>query len=317
MRWLSEQDEASIVAGVVRALEQSGDFRPLSEDEGDRRLWQNHDLASLVENRLAVCLDPATLSEADRERWSTRVILASEGFGTVDSRYHKAFWIVDAERRVGTLAVATSTLGGSTLRLSSLYVVCPERRRGHARRALRSAYRAVCEAGLAGIRLSTEWSWQRAVRLYLGVGMWVWGWKRSIDFVWSEDLPPWRLDISGDHARFEVLTADVWRPLIEARRLGDRLDWVERTSSEPPDESEPPHLANGTCALALAVRGFPLITSDHEWRAQLARGFSDCGGPEGLAFKIRRFEAWDRAHGWQTPAPRIPGLDYPDWDDVD
>lgn len=315
MRWLNEQEETSIVASVVRALEQSGDFRPLSE--GDRRLWQNHDLASLVENRLAVFLDPATLGEADRERWIARSTLDGEGLGMADSRYNRAFWIVDADRRVGTLAIATSTLGGRTLRLSSLYILCRERGRGYARHALRSAYSAVVEAGLSGIRLSTEWSWQRAVRFYLGIGMWVWGWKRSLDFIWSEDLPSWRLDLEGDHAHFAVLAADVWRPLIEARRLGDRLDWIERMSSEPPGESEIPYLAPGTCALALAVRGFPLITSDREWGAQLERGFSDCGGPEGLAFKIRRFEAWDRAHGWQTPAARIPGLDYPDWDAVD
>ena len=125
--------------------------------------------------------------------------------------------IRDGDKRVGTLAVATSILGSRTLRLSSLYVRPAERGHGHAKRALSEAYAAATEAGLSGIRFSTEWSWQAAVRFYLGLGAWVWGWKRSLDFVMRKELPP-------------------------------------------------------------------------------------------------RFEAWDRKHGWQTPAPRIPGLEYPDWD---
>ena len=104
----------------------------------------------------------------------------------------------------------------------------------------------------------------------------------------------------------------LWRPLVDARRAGPRLEWSEtRLGAERNDLK---FLAPGTFAVALAVRGFPLITSDDAWQAELRRGFSDCGGPDGLALKIRRFEAWSRKNGWQTPAPRIPGLDYPDWD---
>lgn len=123
-------------------------------------------------------------------------------------------------------------------------------------------------------------------------------------------------------------------------RLGFELDprqmdaaqrpaWIARATSESEGLGTPhspyhkaycmriPCLAPGTFSVALAVNGFPLITSEDAWRAQLRRGFSDIGGPEGLAFKIRRFEAWDRKQGWLTPASRIPGLDYPDWDAVE
>jgi len=66
----------------------------------------------------------------------------------------------------------------------------------------------------------------------------------------------------------------------------------------------------------LALRGWPLLRSDEEWQAQLAQGFSDSGGPEGLAFRIQRYEAWANKHGWRVDTPRIPGLDYPTWDDL-
>jgi hypothetical protein len=46
----------------------------------------------------------------------------------------------------------------------------------------------------------------------------------------------------------------------------------------------------------------------------LRQGFSDLGGPEGLAFKIRLWEAWARKHAWRVETPRIPGLEMPDWD---
>jgi hypothetical protein len=142
--------------------------------------------------------------------------------------------------------------------------------------------------------------------------MWVWGWKRSLDFIRRRELPAWSIALDGDIARFLVQEAGTWRTLIEVRRAGVRLEWLEPGLRHEREELD--FLAPGTFAVALAVRGFPLITSDDAWRAERERGFSDCGGPEGLALKIRRFEAWDRKHGWQTPAPRIPGLDYPDWD---
>ena len=63
--------------------------------------------------------------------------------------------------------------------------------------------------------------------------------------------------------------------------------------------------ARRTFAVALAVRGFPLVRSPEA---------AGDGEPEGLARQIVRFEAWDLRAGWEVRTPRIPGLSYPSWD---
>jgi GNAT superfamily N-acetyltransferase len=312
------QSEANTaIARIVRELDQSACLRPVSGDPAELRLWHDHDLASTAESRLGALIDPARLSEEERRDLLARATLDSEQPRARDAEYFKPYWIAQSSENAGTLAIATSLLGRSMLGVSSLYVAPAQRGRGHAARALDAVYAASLDAGLTGFRLSTDWSWQPAVRFYLKLGLWVWGWKRSLDFVRRRDLPCWRILVEGDHARFLVSEGNAERTLIEARRASDRLQWFETMSAERTSDDGLALYAPGTFALALAVRGFPLITSEKEWKAQLAAGFSDCGGPEGLAFKIRRFEAWDRGCGWLTPAPRIPGLDYPDWNEAD
>ncbi|HEX4935896.1 MAG TPA: hypothetical protein VFV33_22100, partial [Gemmatimonadaceae bacterium] len=44
---------------------------------------------------------------------------------------------------------------------------------------------------------------------------------------------------------------------------------------------------------------------------------ADGGAPEALANKIVQWEAFDRAQGWHVDQPRIPGLAYPTWDDLE
>jgi hypothetical protein len=301
-----------IVARIVEELAESVLLEPVGEEETELSAWQQHDLASFVENRLGVTADWGGLDDEARRELIARATLPGE---VLDSRRNagiRRFWIRSDAERVGTVAFSTMLLGRELLGVSSLYVHTSRRGRGHARAALEAIYQASLAGGLSGIRLSTAWSWQRAVRAYLSYGMWVWGWKRSLDFIRRSELPPWSIALDGDVARFVVREASTWRTLIEAHRDGARLEWREPGLQGEREELD--FLAPGTFAVALAVRGLPLITSDDAWRAELDRGFSDCGGPEGLALKIRRFEAWDRKHGWQTPAPRIPGLDYPDWD---
>lgn len=298
------------VARAFDELERDGRFEPLSLEAADTQSWQDHDLASLVENRLGVRLDLTKLDERSRLDWGRQVTHDRGSISSPHREYQRSFWLRHDGRRVGTIAVATTLTGASTLRVSSLYVTPSERRRGHARRALAKTYAATLVAGLSGISLSTEWSWQATLSCYLCLGFWVRGWKRSIDLIYTKDLSKWEIDANGGTARFVVGEHDRARVCIVARHIGDRLEWREET----PAETTLPFEAAGTFALALALRGFPLITSDEAWRTQLKLGFSDCGGPEALAFKIRRFEAWDRKHGWMTRAPRIPGLDYPDWD---
>ncbi|MEW5847746.1 MAG: GNAT family N-acetyltransferase [Myxococcota bacterium] len=311
MRWEEEIEQGMRVA---RRLERTGAFQPLSQDAHDTHVFQCHDVASLVEHRLGEVVDPYACDEQRAAEWLGKASVTGE-VGSPHSEYQRPFWLMHDGERAGTVAVATATLGGTTLRVSSLFILPRWRRRGIARRALQAINQAALAEGLHGIRLSTEWCWTPTVRFYLDIAMWIWGWKRNLDFIWRTDLPTWRMELQGDDARFLVTRGDVEETLIEARRVGDRLLWREAASpTEGDDHDEVRFLAPGTLATALAVHGWPLLRSDAEWQEQLARGWSDMGGPEGLAFKIRLFEAWSRKHGWRVEAPRIPGLDYPEWD---
>jgi GNAT superfamily N-acetyltransferase len=268
----------------------------------DEELFGQFDLASLVENRLGVILEPEGLDDRARQRWAPRVTEDPRSLTWGGSEFARGYWIVHGGQRVGTIAVWTSCLGSEVIRVDSLFVSPRARRSGVARQALLAVHQSGMAEGLAGIRLETEWCWQGAVRFYVAIGMWVRGWKRSLDFVWRRELPAYHVEGDRDAARFVL---DDGRPPIEARREGDRLAWRE---------SKVDPLAPGTFALALALDGFPLLRSEEAWRRQLDQGFSDFGGPEGLAFKIQHWEAWARKHDWRVDTPRIPGLDMPDWE---
>ena len=121
---------------------------------------------------------------------------------------------------------------------------------------------------------------------------------------WSQK-PTWSFIQEGDLARCVVDGVEVFT----ARRRGDRLEW--NATAAPRLSFDDVRELEGTFAVALAARGFPLITTDEAWQEQLAAGFSDAGDSVGLAFKISRWEAWARSRGWCVNAPRIPGLTYP------
>lgn len=38
---------------------------------------------------------------------------------------------------------------------------------------------------------------------------------------------------------------------------------------------------------------------------------------QALHHEIVLWEAWDNAHGWQVEPPRIPGLTYSTWDELE
>jgi hypothetical protein len=90
--------------------------------------------------------------------------------------------------------------------------------------------------------------------------------------------------------------------LCRARRVEEQLQL------EVVEDTE--HDARSTFAVVLAMHGWPLVRSADHWEA--AR-WSDLGQPEALAYKISIWEAGDRAHGWVVDTPRIPGLEYPSW----
>lgn len=101
------------------------------------------------------------------------------------------------------------------------------RGRGIAGRALRRCDAVLRAHGAGGLRIPTWWSWQPAVRFYLGLGFWVANWKHELTFTRRQDLPPYRILEHRDVARLEIWQADAWRLLIVAENRGERLGWHE------------------------------------------------------------------------------------------
>jgi hypothetical protein len=149
------------------------------------------------------------------------------------------------------------------------------------------------------------------VRFYLDLGLWVSNWKHSLVFAWRDDLPAFHVEAGEREAHFGVVRDGVVEPLLVAEREGERLGW--RQLSEGRSALLWP--ASQTFAVALAVRGFPLLRSPETWAQR--HSWCDGGEPEGLAYKIEVFEAWDRKSGFVVRTPRIPGLSYREWEAID
>ena len=102
--------------------------------------------------------------------------------------------------------------------------------------------------------------------------------------------------------------------LAEAERDGEPL----LMSDDVPevDERLEPLAWNpsSTVALGLALAGWPLVRSNDDWDRSY---WADAGAPEALAHEITIWEAWDRHHGWVVDTPRIPGLAYPTWTELE
>ena len=301
-------DDAARTA--IPTLVDAGRIEPVAT-AADARLWQDAELASLVENRFHVPLDPLTVTGAERQAWMQKALAPGERI--VDPRgdsYRAGFWILDREGRAGTLAIDAVAIGASFLRLSSLYVFSAARGRGVAPAALAGVQRAAASAGFSAIRLSTHWTWQPAVRFYLRLGMWACSFKRSIDFAWIDALAPRVIELEDTRAMLWIVNGADRVPLIMASRHGERLEWEESPMAEQ-SHSERAGIdslyARATFAVALAVAGWPLLRSREAFDE--SRGW-DIGGPEVLAYKIAVFEYFDRRHGFGVLTPRIPGLPY-------
>jgi GNAT superfamily N-acetyltransferase len=280
---------------------------PLSDDDDDARLWLGFELASLIEGHLHHIVDLNVLSSVERSIWERRV--TGDGERLLDPRadeFRRAYWLLDAGVRAGTLAMESRLLGRSEMGLSSLYVRPDLRRKGIAARAIDAAYTAAVAAGSGGLLISTDWCWQHAVCFYARLGLWVRSWKHSLVFVRRDDLWPYRVEIDGTTATYSVLREGTWTRLLEAENRGAVLGWTELPAHAA--LREPRHraytLAPGTFALHL--KGWPLVRSPDLWER---RGdWSDLGMPEGLACKITVFEGIARARGYQVRTPRIPGV---------
>jgi len=313
-----DHDDRAHIRAAHAALVAEGALEPLSRDEAETRRWLDCELASLVENRFFEPIDPLAMTSATRSRWEPTAT-SDEPLSSPHGQdwYRIPYWIKDRGERVGTMGLATTYMGIGMVTVSSLYVLPKRRGRGLAGGALGRAQAAVRAHGGRCLRVPAYWSWQPAVRFYLGLGMWVGNWKHSLVFAWHEQLPAHRVEVEDDRATFGVDRGGRVEPLIVAARDGARLDWTElpRFAELRDEEPQVYHLARSTFALQLAVNGFPLVRSAEAWERR--HDSADAGQPEGLAYKIELFEAWDRRSGFTLRTPRIPGLAYREWEDID
>jgi len=304
------EDEPATLESVVGPLIDGGMLEPLADRDDDAQLWMECDLCSYVENRFHHQLEPATLTDKKRAAWS-RLSLASDECLQDPRRsdFMAAFWIVDRGVRVGTLALAKVTRFYQFMPVYSLYMLPAYRSSGLAYRTLRAVHQASVAAGFAGIRVSTFWTWQVAVHRYVfRYGMWAWSFKRSLEFVWAGDLPPYTVTVDDHSARFGIDRGACTLELLTASHDGDLLVWNELPAMASLElDGDVRFHARSTFAVALAVHGWPLLR-DGDDLDKIAG--CDVGGPDVLAYKIAIFEFFDRRSGFDVRTPRIPGVPY-------
>jgi GNAT superfamily N-acetyltransferase len=301
---------------VYEELEHAGLLAPVTLGGPAERSWLDCDLASLAENRLGDSTDPRKLDAARRADWRARATDDPPVLPSARS-FERCYWLLEGGEPAGTIALATSTLGGRLVHLSSLYVFPTYRGRGVGSRSLRRLQQALAQHDL-GLRLDTNWCWQRTVRFYVGIGMWVHMWKRDLTFRWDPGTPSPRIQVDPHLATLSVAIGHRDIALARAHRRDHTLSLDEtaeaRALSDDEQMGEASFHASSTLSLCLALHGWPLIQSEEAWQRD---HFADAGAPESLAYRITIWEAWNRKHGWIVDTPRIPGLEYPSWDDFE
>jgi hypothetical protein len=298
------------IAAIVRTLVDGGVLEPLGEGDEDAQRWTDCELCSFVENRFHQPIEPRTLTPDQRAAWAYRALTVDECLlDPRSSSFFAPFWLVDRGVRAGTLALSKVTLDHQFMPVFSLYLFADRRSGGLAYRALRAVYLASVAAGFSGIRISTFWTWQAAVRRYLfRYGMWAWSFKRSIELVWASELPAYTVTVGEDAAQFAVHLDGRTVELLTAARDGERLVWNQLPAMELPGvRGIVAFHARSTFAVALAVHGWPLLRAGDDLDDAAA---ADVGGPDVLAYKIAIFDHLDRRSGFDVRAPRIPGVPY-------
>jgi len=300
-----------MITAVHEDLVQTGAFAVVQLGGAEERSWLDCDLASFAENRLGELLDPRALNEARRADWQARATEERPWSLRARSDYERCYWILEDGKQAGTIALAISSLGSKSLRISSFYVLPPYRGRGVGTRAMGRVEDALRQHDL-GLRLETNWCWQRAVRFYLASGMWLYMWKRDLSFCWNPWTPAPQIEVGDDTASLSVPAGQGNVVLARAHRRGDtlNLEAPPRHLSKDNRLGEASWHATSTLSLAIALHGWPLVRSQEAWEKNY---YADAGPPESLAYKITIWEAWAQKHGWAVETPRIPGLHYPSW----
>ncbi len=299
----------------------------------ERRLWRACELCIYLGYRVDPCPDPRTLSEPAIADWAKRGLAPGEGLGDpADLDPYQPYWVYQGERPIGTIAfrVQDSGWGGPNLWMASLFLFPEARREGWGTLVVALVEAVAHRLGMTAIRLESDWLWQGALRFYLRQGFWVAHWKRGLSLVRYRQDPAYRVRSTRDRMTFEL--RGEWpgplgaqpdgdpQPLLAARRQGDTLIWEEPAAAV----ADPNALAaladltraspSATFALWLAVAGWPLVRGPEAWERR--HHWSDTGMPEGLGYKIGIFEAYARHLGLRVDTPRIPGLSYPEWDEL-
>lgn len=283
-------------------------------DAAQCRLWQACELCIYLDHRVPDPPDPYSLDAAGIAAWSARGLgpherLSDPAVGGADQCY----WLVRDDQLLGTIAldIPGDGWGWSRLTVASLYIFPTLRRQGHGRAVMAELAAACARLGLDGLWLSTHWVWQPTVRFYLDCGYAVQNWKHELRLCLRPADRPHRV-VLGD-GRVDLLIDGQPAPVLSASRNGDRLCWHEPLAlQDAPFEDQ--HAWIKTFSLWLAVLGWPLIRDDATWAQRY--NWSDAGMPEGLGYKIGVFEAYERHCGFPVHTPRIPGLPYPTWEDL-
>jgi len=298
---------------LARGLLERGRLEPLRLGGADERTWLDCELASFAENRLGDTTSPDALTSERREHWLTRAI--TEPLWSLDhrSQYEDLYWLCSHGQLVGTLALSAGVGDGSSIRASSLYVLPAYRRQGTAGTMLRDLRDGLGRDGVV-VHLDTSWTWQLAVRMYMRMGAWVHSWKRELALRLDASVPTPIFDFEGEHATMQVERDGARITLERAQRHGDRLVLEDLRPAEHSGAEALRWDAGSTFALALALHGWPLLRSQEDWDHD---HYADAGPPEALAHRIIQWEAWSHAHGWAVDTPRIPGLRYSTWDELE
>ncbi len=310
MRAVETHDEVSdrlrAVVAVRAALLTRGLARPAAHSDADTGYFLAAEVASVLEHRRAVPLDPATLTRADLDAWRAREPLALENLEPEPRE--GALVLLEEAERIGTVCFDDFEGLAPYAHVSSLYVAPQWRARGVGSELL-DAMHAMLVPPYAGMSLTTYWTWPRAVQFYLRHGCVVRQWKHALVFLWRSETVRWEVQFAADVATFVWRRAGAAPRTWTAQRRAGWLAWTEPSEASGHDGDW--YDATMTFAVVLASRGWPIARSA-ETLAEGAR-WSDRGYPEGLAVKIERWEAYDRERGYAVDTPRLPSLPYRDW----
>jgi ribosomal protein S18 acetylase RimI-like enzyme len=284
------------------------------------RFWQTCELCIYVEYRLGKILEPSALKETEIQQLQQQALSHYENLtDPCQKNYSTPYWVIYNDKIVGIIKLGLFPSHIKILHISSFYLLPEYRRQGIGHQLLNNLYEIAVAHDFVGLRVDTEWTYQTAVQFYLGIGLWVRGWKHNLTFGRYDYLSNYRFELQDNIANFWVNTpeSEEYQLCYTASRKGNYLIFEEHSPVKALEKKEfmIAHQALCTFALCLAQKGFPLVCSEEEWENRFYS--SDGGMPVGLAYKIEVWEAYAQKQGFLVvDTPKIPFLQYRKWDDI-